>query len=56
MDGNALYLRDEHEYSDTLAEWLCDHADRSWLIQVGNLLATSYHIPLHDYTPNTLAA
>ncbi|MGE6133049.1 hypothetical protein [Aeromonas salmonicida] len=56
VDSYALYLRYENERGDTLAQWLCDHADRSWLIQVGNLLATSYYIPLHDYTTHTLAA
>lgn len=56
MDSYALYLRYENERGDTLAQWLCDHPDRYWLIQVGNLLASSYHIPLHDYTPSTLVA
>ncbi len=54
--GYALYLRYENERGDALAQWLCDHPDHYWLTQVGNLLATSYHIPLHDYTPHTLAA
>ncbi|MDM5087927.1 hypothetical protein OB947_03240 [Aeromonas bestiarum] len=56
VDGYALYLRYEHERGATMAQWLCDHPNRSWLIQVENLLATSYHIPLHDFTPYTLAA
>ena len=56
VDGYALYLRYENERGDALAQWLCDHLDHYWLTQVGNLLATSYHIPLHDYTPHTLAA
>lgn len=51
VDDYALYLRYENERGDTLAQWLCDHPDRCWLKQVGNLLATSYHIPLHDFTP-----
>ena len=54
--GNALYLRYENERGDRLAQWLCDHPDHRWLTQFGILLATSYHIPLHDYTPHTLAA
>ena len=56
VDGYAFYLRYENERGDTLAQWLCDHPDHYWLTQVGNLRATSYHIPLHDYTPHTLAA
>ena len=52
----ALYLRYENEQGDLLAQWLCDHPDRRWLAHLGNLIATSYHIPLHDYTPHTLAA
>ncbi|MGN5185509.1 hypothetical protein ACTG1J_04280 [Aeromonas veronii] len=56
VDGYALYLRYENEQGDLLAQWLCDHPDHYWLTRVGNLLATSYHIPLHDYTPHTLAA
>ena len=57
VDGyTLLYLRYENERGDALAQWLCDHPDHSWLTQFGILLATSYHIPLHDYTPHTLAA
>lgn len=56
VDGYALYLCYENERGDTLAQWLCDHPDRCWRIPVGKLLATSYHIPLHDFTPYTLAA
>ncbi|MGL4922344.1 MAG: hypothetical protein ACRC4I_07005 [Aeromonas veronii] len=56
VDGYALYLRYENERGDVLAQWLCDHPDHCWLTQFGILLATSYHIPLHDYTPHTLAA
>jgi hypothetical protein len=48
--GNALYLRYENERGDRLAQWLCDHPDHRWLTQFGTLVATSYHIPLHDYT------
>ncbi len=56
VNSYALYLHYENERGDTLAQWLCDHPDRCCLIQVGNLLASSYHIPLHDYTPSTLVA
>ena len=56
VDGYALYLRYQTERGDALAEWLCDHPDHRWLTQFGTLVATSYHIPLHDYTPHTLAA
>ena len=57
VDGyTLLYLRYENERGDALAQWLCDHPDRRWLAHLGNLIATSYHIPLHDYTPHTLAA
>ncbi|MGL6624661.1 hypothetical protein [Aeromonas jandaei] len=56
VDSYALYLRDENEQGDALAQWRCDHPDHHWLTRVGNLLATSYHVPLHDYTPHTLAA
>ncbi len=56
VDGYTLYLRYENERGDALAQWLCDHPDRRWLAHLGNLIATSYHIPLHDYTPHTLAA
>jgi len=48
--GYALYLRYENERGDRLAQWLCDHPDHRWLTQFGTLLATSYHILLHDYT------
>jgi hypothetical protein len=54
--GYALYLRYENERGDRLAQWLCDHPDHCWLTQFGILLATSDYIPLHDYTPQTLAA
>lgn len=58
VDGYALYLRYENERCDALAlaQSLCDHPDHRWLTQLGTMLATSYHIPLHDYTPHTLAA
>ncbi|WP_429032057.1 hypothetical protein [Aeromonas media] len=56
VDGYALYLRYENEQGHALAQWLCDHPDRRWLAHLGNLIATSYHIPLHDNTPHTLAA
>ena len=56
VNGYALYLRYENERGDALAQWLCDHPDHRWLIQFGTLLATSYHVPLHDYTTHTLAA
>ncbi|MBP8172954.1 hypothetical protein [Aeromonas salmonicida] len=56
VDGYALYLRYLTERGDALAEWLCDHPDRHWLSQVGNLLATSYAIPLHDYTSEARVA
>ncbi|MCR3927614.1 hypothetical protein ACB295_11005 [Aeromonas caviae] len=56
VDGYALYLRYENEQGDALAQWLCDHPDHCWLTRVGNLLATSYHIPLLDFTPYTQAA
>ena len=56
VNGYALYLRYENERGDALAQWLCEHPDHRWLTQLGTLLATSYHIPLHDYTPHTLAA
>ncbi|HDO1374982.1 TPA: hypothetical protein P2R00_002233 [Aeromonas veronii] len=56
VDGYALYLRDENERGDALAQWLYDHLDHRWPSQFGTLLATSYHIPLHNYTPHTLAA
>ena len=56
VDGYTLYLRYENERGDALAQSLCDHPDRRWLAHLGNLIATSYHIPLHDYTPHTLAA
>ncbi|WP_461607324.1 hypothetical protein [Aeromonas rivipollensis] len=56
VDGYALYLRYENERGDRLAQWLCDHPDHCWLTRVGNLLSTSYHVPLHDYIQHTLAA
>ncbi|HBL01651.1 MAG TPA: hypothetical protein DDZ61_03355 [Aeromonas salmonicida] len=56
VDGYALYLRYENERGDALAQWLCDHPDHRWLTQLGTLLATSYHIPLHNSTSHTLAA
>lgn len=56
VDGYVLYLRYLTEHGDALAEWLCDHPERNWLSQVGSLLATSYAIPMHDYTPQALAA
>ncbi|EKP0315231.1 hypothetical protein JFQ90_000399 [Aeromonas veronii] len=56
VDGYALYLRYENERCDALAQWLCNHPDHRWLSQFGTLLATSYRVPLHDYTPHTLAA
>ena len=55
VDGYALYLRNQTERGDALAEWLCDHPEREWLYGIGNLLATSYHLPLHDLTPQGLA-
>ncbi|MFQ2025007.1 hypothetical protein ACK355_07650 [Aeromonas veronii] len=48
VNGYGLYLRYENERGDRLAQWLCDHPDHSWLTQFGTLLATSYHIQLHD--------
>ncbi|WP_241496681.1 hypothetical protein [Aeromonas caviae] len=42
------------ERGDALAEWLCDHPEREWLYGIGNLLATSYQIPLHDLTQQRL--
>ncbi len=30
--------------------------DHRWLTQLGTLLATSYDVPLHDYTTHTLTA
>ncbi|MGU5784597.1 hypothetical protein ACV1DY_13820 [Aeromonas caviae] len=56
VNGYALYLRYENERGDALEQWLCDHPDHRWLIQFGILLPTSDYIPLHDYTPHTLAA
>ncbi|MDM5075273.1 hypothetical protein ACTG15_17410 [Aeromonas sp. 164P] len=56
VNGYALYLRYENERGDALAQWLCDHPDHRWLTQSGTLLATSYHVPLHDYTTHTLVA
>ncbi|MGV2705421.1 UNVERIFIED_CONTAM: hypothetical protein MT382_18725 [Aeromonas salmonicida] len=56
VDGYTLYLRYLTERGDALAEWLCNHPDRHWLSQVGNLLATGYIIPLHDYTPEARVA
>jgi len=56
VDGYALYLRYENEQGNTLAQWLCDHPDHRWLTQLGTLLATSYHVPLNDYTAHPLAA
>jgi len=55
ISGYALYLRACNARGDALAEWLCDHPERDWLHSVGNLLATCYAIPLHDYTPQGLA-
>lgn len=55
VNGYALYLRYENEQGDALAQWLCDHPDHRRLTQFGPLLATSYRIPLHDYTPHNLA-
>ncbi len=55
VDGYALYLRYQTEQGYALAEWLCDHPQREWLYGIGNLLATSYHLPLHDLTPQGLA-
>ena len=56
VDGYALYLRYENERCDALAQWLCDQTDHHWLTKLGTMLATSYHVPLRDYTPHTLAA
>lgn len=56
VDGYALYLRYENERCDALAQWLCAPPDHHWLTQLGTMLATSYRVPLHDYTPYTLAA
>ncbi|RZG22409.1 hypothetical protein [Klebsiella pneumoniae] len=56
VDGYALYLRYENEQGNALAQWLCDYSEHRWLTQLGTLLATSYHVPLNDYTPHTLAA
>jgi hypothetical protein len=53
VDGYALCLRSENERCDALPQWLCDHSDHHWLTQLGTLLATSSHIPMHDY-PRTL--
>ena len=56
VNGYALYLRYENERGDALAQWLCDHPDHRWLTQFSTLLATSYHVPLNDYTTHPLAA
>lgn len=54
IHGYALYLRALNGRGDALAEWLCDHPHREWLQEVGILLATTYAIPLYDYTPQGL--
>lgn len=50
------YMRYENEQGNVLTQWLYNNSDHRWLTQLDTLLATSYHIPLHDYTPDTLAA
>ncbi|EGX6956802.1 hypothetical protein JFQ85_000566 [Aeromonas hydrophila] len=54
ISGYALYLRVSNAHGEALAQWLCDDPERDSLYHLGQLLATSYAIELHDYTPQGL--